>query len=68
MQKRGKKKTFLCTEEKPLREDYASPTDDITKSAWTEEKKGRVGVRKMGFKLGMERLILNERGSALMPV
>lgn len=67
VQRSGRKKTFLCAGDKSLREDYASPADDIIKSAWTE-KKGRVGVRKMGLKQEMERLYLNERGSALMPV
>ena len=51
LQKRGRKKTFLCAGEKSPREGYASPADDIIKSAWTE-KKGRVGVRKIGFKQG----------------
>ena len=67
VQRRDRKKTFLCTAEESLREDYTSPADDIIKSACTE-KKGRVGVRKMGFKQGMERQCLNERGYSLMPV
>lgn len=51
VQKRGKKKTFLCTEEKHLREDYASPADDITKSAWTEKKR-KGGCKEDGIQTG----------------
>lgn len=55
-QKRCRKIRFLSAEENSLRGDYASRADDIIKSAWTE-KKGRVGVRKMGLKWGIERLL-----------
>lgn len=56
VQRRSREKSFLCAGEKSLREDYASPADDIIKSVWTE-KKGRVGVRKMGFKRGIEKAV-----------
>lgn len=56
VQRKGRNKT-LCAGEWSLREDYARKADDIIKSAWTE-KKGWVGVRKMGFKREMERLYL----------
>ncbi|TNN88376.1 hypothetical protein EYF80_001158 [Liparis tanakae] len=52
MRRKGKveRDAFFAEEKRSHREDYASPADDIIKSAWTE----RGG--KMGFRRGMGRL------------
>lgn len=49
-----KRRAFFAQEKSPF--GKITQADDFIKSAWTdEEEKGRAGVRKMGFKGGMER-------------
>lgn len=49
VQRKGRKKTFLYAEEKSLREDYASPDNDIIKSG---QKKRKGGCKKDGIETG----------------
>lgn len=60
-QRTGRKETFLSAGEKSLREDYASPADDIIKSAWTEKKR-KGGCKKDGIQTGDGKAVFEREG------